>query len=324
MGRKTIENQLEHKLHEKIAFGESRHSAKLEMRQELGTEYRFGMSDDKIHSIETFDTYKKVAREYSRWLVEEKGLNKYTDVEKTREYAQEYLKNRIDKGCSLWTVKMERSALGKIYGKRIEIELPKREQELVTRSREEHEHDKHFSVSRNSDLILVASACGTRREDLGKITLSSFKEKDGHLYVAINGSKGGRDRLSPILREKENEVRELLERKRAEGKMEHEKLFDKVHSKMDVHSYRREYAQNLYKDIANDKAYRDSVLKHYPKRIEIKTYTNRKGEKVTKEIQSKYFIPKGSKEKFERNDLYVVSQALGHNRIDVSYNSYIK
>lgn len=324
MGRKTITRQLEHCLHEKMAFGESRHSAKNELRNSLGEHYHFGMTDDKIHAIETFDTYKKVSKEYARWLVEEKGLNKYIDIKETERYANEYLQKRFDKGVSVWTVKMERSALGKIYGKQIDVrQLPKRHDNDITRSRKECEHDKHFSVAKNADLVLIASSCGTRREDLGKLRIDSFREIEGHLYVQIDGSKGGRNRLVPILPSKEKEIKSLLARMEKEGKAKDEKLFDKVHSKMDVHSYRRFYAKSLFKEVSNDRKLRNTIIKNYPQRCEIKT-TIENGIRVTREIQSQYFRPKGTKEKYNRDDLYVVSQALGHNRIDVTYHSYLK
>lgn len=211
MGRKTITRQLEHCLHNKIGFGESRHEAKNELRNSLGEDYRFGMTDEKIHALETFDTYKKVSTEYAKWMIEEKGLSKYIDIKDTEHYASEYLQYRMDKGLSVWTIKMERSALGKIYGKQIELrQLPKRQDKDITRSRKECEHDKHFSVSKNAHLVLIASACGTRREDLGKLSINCFKEIDGRLYVQINASKGGRNRIAPVLLSKEKEVKELL------------------------------------------------------------------------------------------------------------------
>ena len=324
MGRKTITRQLEHCLHEKMAFGESRHNAKNELRNSLGENYHFGMTNDKIHSLETFDTYKKVSKEYAKWLVEEKALNKYIDIKETERYASEYLQQRLDKGMSLWTVKMERSALGKVYGKQIEIrQLPKRHDNDITRSRNECEHDKHFSVSKNRALVTIATACGTRREDLGKLRIDSFREIEGRLYVQIEGSKGGRNRLAPVLYAKEQEVKTILEKMQKEGKEKHDKLFDKVHNKMDVHSCRRYYAKSLFKEVSENRESRNIILKNYPERHEIKTYVVN-GVKVTKEIQSQYFQPKGTKERFDRDDLYVVSQALGHNRIDVTYHSYIR
>lgn len=50
MGRSTIERQINNILYGKQGFGESRHEAKQQLREEKGTEYRFGMTDDKIHS----------------------------------------------------------------------------------------------------------------------------------------------------------------------------------------------------------------------------------------------------------------------------------
>lgn len=324
MGRKTITRQLEHCLHDKMAFGESRHEAKNELRNSLGEDYRFGMSDDKIHALETFDTYKKVSVEYAKWLIEEKGVNKYIDIKDTERYACEYLQERLDKGLSVWTIKMERSALGKIYGQQIELrQLPKRQDEDITRSRKECEHDKHFSVSKNADLVLIASACGTRREDLGKVRMDSFKVIEGRLYVEIKGSKGGRNRIAPVLEVKEKEVKAFLERLEKEGKRNNIPLFGKVHSKMDVHSYRRAYAKALYREVSTNRKIRDIILRNYPTRCEMKT-TIVNGERITKEVQSQYFRPKGTKEIYDRDDLYVVSQALGHNRIDVTYHSYLK
>lgn len=255
--------------------------------------------------------------------MEEKGVNKYADIKETKQFARDYLQERLDNGLSIWTVKMERSALGKIYGEQIEIDVPKREQECVTRSREEREHDKHFSVTRNADLITIATACGTRREDLGKLRIDSFKTMNGRLYVEILGSKGGRDRIAPVLKEKEQEVKDILERMKSNGKGREDTLFDSVHSKMDVHSYRRVYAKSLYVEMTADRKQRDEVLKQYPKRHETKTYCA-DGVKEVKEIKSQYFCPRGTKERFERDDLYVVSCALGHNRIDVTYHSYLK
>ena len=145
-----------------------------------------------------------------------------------------------------------------------------RNQSNVTRSRNDCEHDKHFSVKRHSSEILVASATGTRREDLCKITIKDFEEHNNHLYVRINGSKSGRNRLVPVLKAQEQ------------------------------------------------------VLKQYPKRHEYRTITNKQtGEKEVHEIKSEYYSPHGEDKKYLRGDVYIVSQALGHNRIDVTH-SYIK
>lgn len=80
MGRSTIERQINKALFDKQGFGESRHEAKQELRNQLGEEYRFGMTDEKIHSYVTFDTYQKACQKFGKWLVEEKGINKYAKI----------------------------------------------------------------------------------------------------------------------------------------------------------------------------------------------------------------------------------------------------
>lgn len=324
MGRKTLEQQIAHIYHEKIAFGESRHLAKEMLREELGDNYKFGMSDDKIHSVQTFKTYSKVGREYSAWLIKEKELGKYSRFENTEQYAKEYIEYRLEHGVSVWTAKMERSALGKLYNKTIEMEMPVRNQSDVTRSRNDCEHDKHFSVKNHSSEILVASATGTRREDLCKIAIKDFEEHNNHLYVRITGSKGGRNRLAPVLPTKEQEIKNFLADMRTQGKKENEPLFNHVSKNMDVHAYRRSYAKDLLAYVEQHKNYKEDVLKQYSERHEYRTITNKQtGEKEIHEMKSEYYSPRGENKKYLRDDLYIVSQGLGHNRIDVTH-SYIK
>lgn len=324
MGRKTLEQQIAHVYHEKIAFGESRHLAKEMLREELGDKYRFGMSDDKIHSVQTFKTYSKVGQEYSAWLIKEKALGKYSKFENTEQYAKEYIAYRLENGVSVWTAKMERSALSKLYNKTIEMEMPVRNQSDVTRSRNSCEHDKHFSVKKHSSEILVASATGTRREDLRKIAIKDFEEHNNHLYVRINGSKGGRNRLAPVLPTKEQEIKNFLADMRTQGKKENEPLFHHVSKNMDVHAYRRSYAKDLLDYVEQHKNYKEDVLKQYPERHEYKTITNKQtSEKEIHEIKSEYYSPRDEDKRYLRDDLYIVSQGLGHNRLDVTL-SYIK
>lgn len=320
MGRKTIGQQISHLYHDKIAFRESRHLAKQALREQYGKDYKFSMTDDKIHAVRTFETYSKVGKEYALWLTSVKEINKYTRIEGTEHFAKEYIEWRLEKGVSLWTAKMERAALGKLYGKTIEMEMPERNRDDIKRSRNECAHDKHFSKENHKEEILVASATGTRREDLAKITLSSFEEHNNILYVRINGSKGGRNRLAPVLPSKETELRELLDTMRQNGKREKEPLFEYIPKNMDVHSYRRTYAKDLFQYVDNHKEYKEKVLNQYPERHEYRVIKDKEtGERKVHEIQSEYYKPRGDEKSYSRDSLYIVSQGLGHNRIDVTY-----
>lgn len=303
MARKqSIENLIHTELKNKIAFGESKHLDK----KNLG----FGESNYKIYSYNTYDTYLKECKNYATWLKEEKNINKISDLRETEQYAKEYIQHQLDSGVSVYTAKMERSALGMLYSRKIEIDLPKRDNKAITRSR--NNSNSHYSrEGQYKDVFAVALATGGRRSDILKLSADSFIEKDGHLYVKFEQSKGGRDRLSFIRDEYKQQVLEVIEKAKESGKT---RLIEHIPKHMDIHSLRREYAKNLYKDITKDRQLRDDILKNYKPRMEYKN---------NKEIKSKFYTDR-DKNKYERDDIYIISQSLGHNRLDVSVTHYLK
>ena len=299
MGRKTISNQIHSALADKIAFGESKHLDKIE---KVAT---FGISTYKIYSFGTYDTYNKVGREYGKWLAD-KGV-KYGNLTDTERYAREYIETRLSEGKSVYTLKMERSALGMIYGHNIDISLPIRHNEDVKRSRCDTNNDKHISrTGKYSDIFNVATASGCRRCDLKSLNINSLIERNGKYFIEIKQSKGGRDRLAPVLPSKADEIKKIFDHAKQNGKG---KLFDHIPKEIDVHGLRREYAQELYISLADDKYLRDEYLTYYPVRHE--------------NVKSDFYRDREGNV-FERDTVYVVSQALGHNRIDTSITAYLK
>ena len=311
--KQTIQHLIHSELASKISFGKSKHEDKKNLA--------FGESNYRIYSYSTYETYLKEMTAYARWLKEEKGISKAADLSKTEQYAKEYLQYRMDKGNSVYTLKMERSALSMLYGKQIDFSLPMRDKTSITRSRNETTNDKHYSrEGKYRDVFIMGVATGGRRKDLVNLKTNALREKDGQLYISFERSKGGRNRLSPVREEYVNEVREIFLKRQTEGK---EKVFDKIPQKIDIHALRREYAKNLYKDILTNPALREEYLKQYPVRSEYKTQKDKDGIVYTKIIRTNTYKDRDSNI-YDRNDLYVISQALGHNRIDTSITHYLK
>ena len=311
--KKAIENQLHNALRNKIAFGQSKHKDKADIG--------FGKSTYKIYSYSTYNTYLKVAKEYAKWLTEDKHVEKYEKMENTEQYATEYMQYRQDSNISVYTLKMERSALSMIYGKPITFDLPARDNKAITRSRKETVNDMHYSrEGKYRDVFVMAVATGSRRKDLTNLKTDDLREINGQLYIAFKRSKGGRNRLSPVRQEYAEQVREIFLKRQIEGK---EKVFDKIPRKIDIHALRREYAKNLYKDICANPALRDEYLKQYPVRCEYRTKKDKNGNIFTKEIRTNTYKDRDGIT-YNRNDLYVISQSLGHNRIDTSITHYLK
>lgn len=314
MGRKKDVERLFHQtLSDKTAFGQSKKIAK----QDLG----FGQSTYKIYSVNSYKTYLKQCSQYARWLKEEKGINKIDDINKTEQYAIEYIQKRLDDGKSIYTVKMERSALGMLYGKQIDIKLPSRTPDQITRSRKETKNDRYITRDgKYKDVFTIALATGSRRKDISKLCVNNFREVNGKLYVYFEKSKGGRDRLTPVLEKYEKDVRDIIEQAKTDGKT---RLFNHIPKEIDVHGLRREYCQGLYDEIKDNKGLRDEILKNYPERHELKTQKDKDGNTVTKEIKSDVYKDRNGNV-WNRDDIYVLSQALGHNRLDVSITHYLK
>ena len=303
MGRKKDVERLFHQtLSNKLVFGQSKKAAK----KDLG----FGQSTYQIYSVNSYKTYLKQCKQYAKWLKQEKGINKIDDINKTEQYAKEYIQKRMDDGKSIYTVKMERSALGMLYGKQIDIKLPSRTPDQITRSRKETKNDRYISRDgKYKDVFTIAIATGSRRKDISKLCVNNFREVDGKLYVYFERSKGGRDRLTPVLEKYEKDVRDIIEQAKNEGKT---RLFNHIPKEIDIHGLRREYCQGL-----------NEIIKNYPERRELKTQKDKNGNTVTKEIKSDVYKDR-SGNVWKRDDIYVLSQALGHNRLDVSITHYLK
>ena len=106
--------------------------------------------------------------------------------------------------------------------------------------------------------------------------------------------------------DKQREVERIIEDRRANNQ---EKLCPKVHFAMDVYSYRRDYARELYKQLADNKGLKERVLEMYPARNE--------------SVLSDVYKSRKTKEEFNRDSVYLISRCLGHNRLSVSVNRYL-
>ncbi len=295
----------------KIAFGKSKHEAKKDLD--------FGQSSYKIYGEETYKTYKKECLKYADWLENEKGIKKAKSIDDVKQYTQEYLQERLDKGCSVWTVKMEKSALGMLYGEPIKMDMPKRDIHNIERSR--HDRNVHFARDgKYKDVYIIALATGGRRADIEKLKVDDFKMQDGKLYVNFTQSKGGRDRLTYVRQEYMQDVLKIVQRAKESGQ---DKVLEDVPSNMDIHALRKEYAYSLYQDIQRDDELRTFLLNHEPPRKEYRTSVNKDGMKVTKEVQRDIYKDRDNNV-FKRDDIYIISRMLGHNRIDTAICHYLK
>lgn len=307
MGRSQTDRQIINRLNSMTRYGESRHAAKAEQRREAaakGEKLRFGAPVAGIYSYETYYTYKKQSLHFLQWCRDNKGVGSCIELKKLQKYAPEYLEDCEKRGLSPYSIATRRAALSKLFDTEIHHTTVTKGHE-IKRSRLPVENDKGFSEKNNADLVLLCRATGGRRSDILKITPEAFfTDKNGLLWVRIEQSKGGKDRKAPILPQYRSDLEDLIARSK-----QNTPIIAKISHHADIHGYRREYAQQLYKTVRSDERLKTQILQELPERRET--------------AQGEVYYGRGNGFQGKRDNIYIVSQSLGHNRLSVSVRHYL-
>jgi hypothetical protein len=251
-----------------------------------------GITKDKIYSWETYRSYMRHCNYFTKYCKITYGCK---TLEQCRPYVDEWLKSRSKNGLSAYTQKLEASALAKIYGCSTKdfIRTDMRNRSNITRSRGEKVRDKHFSEVKNKELVEFCKSTGLRRAELKVLTGDKLIKKNGEYYIKVDiGSKGGRYRESPVI----GNIELVVNRMKLAGS---NRVFEKVSVGADIHSYRSYYCTAIYK--ANEK--------------DIKTLKPSERYCCRKELKGIWY---------DKNAMLIASQALGHNRISIIAEHYIR
>ena len=114
-----------------------------------------------------------------------------------------------------------------------------------------------------------------------------FYKTDGQLVVHVRKGKGGKDRKVAVFPGREQAVLAVKE-----GRAEEALVFDHLPSAMDIHAYRRRFAQELYEHVSGRALPPQEGRLHAPD--------------------------------FDRKAAEYVTKCLGHNRVDIIFGSYIR
>ena len=337
---KDLHQQAYEKLKSMQAFGESKKQAMID-----------GTEKDRIFSFSTYKTYRKHVEYFVRWIKKEHP--ECTTLRKAQKYANEWLESRVQtigedgRPLSAWTIHVEAAAINKLYGISKEdperFISPQRKREDIRRSRLETERDRHFSEAGNRELVDFCRATGCRRnvleklegrdlwsrekmkdeifmyaypEELGELTekeqkhldvmrdaLENFPEQD--YFIHHRQDKNGRYRFAPIIGPHKAEVIERMQNTPSHGR-----VWQHVSSAADIHSYRADYATAIYRSFARP-------IESIPWE---RARSN--GRKFQKDL---YICRRDEKgKKLDRRAMLKASKALGHNRISVVADNYIR
>ena len=342
MGRnklsKSLIQQVKENLDSKLAIGESKFVAK-----------RDGTYTQYLYSWDTYRSYLKHCCYFVRWCkaqpIDPDLGHKPRTIEECRTFAEKWVQSTMDRGLSAYTVKLELSALAKLYGCKttdFAIVTPPRKRQNIKRSRGVAVRDKHFSQENNRELITFCKCTGLRRAELAQIRGTDLVVHDGRLCLDIKrGAKGGRLRISPIVGSKE----EVETVKRICTEAGSNKICPKPSENADIHSYRAEYATRIYnahkrelKEFKNERliVYRNKVIDSYTTsngRRNVKCFahlyiTDRTGKHMLpgyRDVSSAYYCRSDLKGVcYDRRALFEASYCLGHNRETVVAEHYLR
>lgn len=338
MGRKNksyskdLHQQAYDRLTAMQAFGESKKEAMAK-----------GTAQDKIFSFNTYQTYWKHIKYFLKYIKELHPES--TTLKNAKKYVNEWLQIRVDQGLSAWTIQTEAKALGKLYGIQPDdpdyFQPPKRNRAEIKRSRGDRVRDLHFSKTNNDELIKFCQGTGLRRSELEALrghdlmtraqieqeiarieALPEGAEKnqeekhlgvlrdtrmfDCEYFIHVRNGKGGRERISPIVGKNVGQILERMQNTAGE-----EKVWQHVNANADIHAYRGDYATAIYKAHARsiEDIPFDRVNRGTGKRFQSEVYVCRKDE---------------AGKRLDKAAMRICSKALGHNRIEVVANNYIR
>lgn len=266
--------------------------SKLAIGQSKHLDKMKGTTQGKIYSWETYRSYMKHCNYFTDYCKEHYRVK---TLEQCRPYVDEWLKSRSEQGLSAYTQKLEASALAKMYGCSTKdfTKTDTRHRANISRSRGEKVRDGHFSEYRHKELVDFCKSTGLRRSELRALTGDKLIQKDGQYYIKVDvGSKGGRYREAPVV----GNVQAVVERMQSVGTG---KVFDKIPNGADIHSYRADYCTSVYNVHARD----------------VKTLDRSEVYYCRGDLKGTWYDKKAMLE---------ASQALGHNRISVIAEHYIR
>ncbi len=276
----SLKFQVTEVLKKQIAFGESKYYDKINNQM-----------TNKIYSHSTYIAYQRHSLYFTNWAKEKYQCRTLEDC---KPYINEYLQERESKGLSAYTLKLDSSALVKVFKiERADLhKTPDRKRENIFRSRGVKKNDKYFNAEKHKDLVTFCRGTGLRKSEVSRIRGIDLKEKNGKYYLSVTkGTKGGKVREVEIVGEIEKIV-EMLKSKN------NELIFEKIPRNADIHSYRAEYCKTIYKKYARS-------IENLEKSEIFVCRKDRKGEK------------------FDKEAMQIASESLGHSRIDVIAGHYL-
>lgn len=302
--KKSLTRQVQEQYASMLKTGNSKHADK-----------HNGVSDRYIYSWSTYRTYLKHANYFAMWCREQYGCR---TLDACKSHVAEWMRTR--QHLSSYTQKLEASALAKLYScspAALGVMTSATNRADIKRSRGEAVRDKNFNEQLHADLVEFCRSVGCRRTELAQLRGDALCLYNGVWCIYYTqGTKGGRERYAPVCGDLELVRRVCMAA--GSGKVINQLWANgQVPTNADIHSFRADYATRVYQQHARPVEQLQGVREWYGK-------VNRTtGEHITEPAIYRMRRDRAG-EVFDRCAMLVASQALGHNRVSVVADHYLR
>lgn len=302
----SLKQQVYDELQKRNGFGRSKHEDK-----------KNGVSNLYIYSFNSMKTYIRHCKYFVEWCksqgyIKEELNHAPRTLAECESYVESFIRDRERQGLSAYTVKMEKSALSKLYGRSFDFKTIATSRANITRSRGKAKRDAHFSEERHADFVNACRCVGFRRSEMEAAKASDLMRVGDMYFMQITG-KGGKRRAAMLVGTPDEIERAVNYINQMTGR-------NKIPNGADVHSYRADYATRIYKRYARPIEEIKGKTVDY---TELTGKTAKGGETIYK--SAVYYCRGDQKGRaLDRLAMIMASQALGHNRESVVGEHYLK
>lgn len=303
---KSLKQQVYDELQKRDGFGRSKHEDK-----------KNGVSGQFIYSFNSMKTYMRHCKYFVEWCknqdyIKEELNHAPRTLAECENYVEAFIRDRERQGLSAYTVKMEKSALSKLYGRSFDFETIATRRQDIKRSRGQAKRDKHFSEERHAEFVNACRCVGFRRSEMETAKPEDLMRVGDMYFMQITG-KGGKRRAAMLVGTPDEIERAVNYINTMTGR-------NKIPNGADVHSYRADYATRIYKRYARPiEEIRGKTVNY----TELTGKTAKGGETIYK--SAVYYCRGDQKgQALDRLAMIMASQALGHNRESVVGEHYLK
>ncbi len=267
-----------------------------------------------IHSIKTADTYRRTINTFGDFC-KSIGLKDVKQI--TEDTVRQFVDSRRDH--SSWTHSKDLAAINKVLGTCYtpsQFGIEQRKQENVVHNRRILTANSTADAPRNKEALWFASVTGARRESFSRLKPRHAIRNENGIVIGFElREKGGKPRNALVLPTARETVTAFVDKKLSEVG-EDGQLIKPCDSNANPHYQRAEYAEEMYRQMVDHQSRGEDIYAGYRS-----TFLNEhEYQKAIRHPRYKSQFVRG----YDTRICAQLSQQLGHNRISVVINSYLR